>query len=287
MLLTNEMQKDIWQTFGHTAAKTILNKQIASGRMPHAYLFAGSKGLGKKTLALEFSQKVLGAEKLSTHPDFAILDQTGEITMEAVLNFISRLSYKPFFAQKKIAIINNADNLNQQSGNALLKTLEEASPSTIIILISQLKTRLLPTVVSRCQVFNFHQFGKHQLLEFAKENKLQTTPLIEELSFGSPARLKKLCLDKEFLESEEKTLGQYRSFTKMRLGEKLLSISGLAELETEDLRENLLTWLMWQSGQLAAGPQDYQKVSALGESLLGLRQNKNKKLVLQSLLLKI
>jgi DNA polymerase III subunit delta' len=275
-----------WQTFGHQPVKSILNKQMAAKKFPHAYLFAGPGGVGKKTLALEFAEKVLGAENLSAHPDFAILDEAGEITMEVILDFISRLSFKPFVAQKKIAIINNAQNLNPQSSNALLKTLEEASPSSIIILISD-SARLLPTIVSRCQVLTFSRFSKNQLDEFAKRENLRINDSIRDLSFGSPARLVKLSRDEEFLKSEQETVAQYQNFQKMRLGEKLVSISGLAELETEDLAKNFQTWLMWQSGRLADNPSDFRKVQALGDSLLGLKQNKNKKLILQGLLLRI
>jgi len=207
-----------WQTFGHNAVKSILDKQIGAKRFPHAYLFAGPDGVGKKLLALEFSRKILGAENLNTHPDFSILDQAGEITMEPVLEFISRLSLKPFLAQKKIAIINNAQNLNLQSANALLKTLEEASESTVIILLAN-SSRLLPTIVSRCQVLNFHPFSEAQLKDFAAVNDLQTTPRVLELSFGSPSRLKRLSQDREFLENEEQTVQKYESRGKMRLGE--------------------------------------------------------------------
>ena len=145
----------------------------------------------------------------------------------------------------------------------------------------------MPTIVSRCQVLNFSAFGKNELKEFAKAFDLKMTPLTEDLSFGSPARLKRLSEDGEFLSGEEKTINRYKSFQKMRLGEKLMSISGLAELETENLEENLLTWLMWQRGKLAENPNAYAKVRALGESLQNLKQNKNKKLILQGLLLKI
>ena len=277
---------EIWKTFGHQNVKSILDRQIIAQKFSHAYLFSGSSGLGKKTLALEFAQKVLGAEKLSTHPDFAILDEPGEITVERILDFIEKLSYKPFLAKKKIAIINNAQNLNQQSGNALLKTLEEPSPSSIIILLAN-SARILPTIVSRCQRLSFSPFGKKQMEEFARKNQLGPNRSLEDLSFGRPARLKKLAEDEGFLLGEEEAVGQYKDLEKMRLGEKLNSVSGLAELETEDLERKLWTWLMWQSGQLANHPHDFVKVSALMDSIKGLKQNKNKKLILQGLLLKI
>jgi hypothetical protein len=136
-------------------------------------------------------------------------------------------------------------------------------------------------------VLNFSRFGKNQLAEFAKSENLKLTEPIQNLSFGSPSRLKKLSQDSEFLSFEEKTVEQYKNFQKMRLGERLMSITGLAELEVEDLTKSLQTWLMWQSDRLWENPEDYTKVRALGDCLQGLKRNKNKKLILQGLLLKI
>src|SRR6185369_16832179 len=148
-----------WVSFGHEKVKSILEKQLAQGRFPHAYLFGGPEGLGKKQLALKFAQKILQTEKVLSHPDFQILDLEGEIGMESVLDFISGLSFKPFAGSHKVAVVNNAQNLNTQSSNALLKTLEEPAGGTIIILISS-TTQLLATIVSRCQVFSFYGFSE-------------------------------------------------------------------------------------------------------------------------------
>jgi DNA polymerase III subunit delta' len=275
-----------WDTFGHQNVKAVLNKQLESGRFPHAYLFVGPEGLGKKMLALEFAKKVLLAEKLANHPDFSILEQSGEIGIEAIRDFIPQLSYKPFMATKRIAVIDHAQNLNIQSSNALLKTLEEASPSTIIVLIAG-SSRVLPTIISRCQVLNFSSLTKNALAEFASQNSLKASAANLELSFGSPGRLKQLAEDKEFLENEEKTVETYKKFVKMGTGDKFASITSLAELETDELEKNIRTWLWWQNGQLKQKPEDYTKVRSLTEALQGLKNNKNKKLVLQGLLLKI
>lgn len=280
------MENENWQTFGHSSVKAILNKQIIAKKFPHAYLFAGPGGVGKKTLAFEFARKVLATETLAIHPDFAILDEPGEIIMETILDFISRLSFKPFLAKYKIAIINNAQNLNVKSSNALLKTLEEASPSSIIILLAD-TSRLLPTIVSRCQVLNFSPFSKNQMDEFAKSASLEVSGSIQDLSFGSPARLKRLSQEKEFFISEEEIVENYKNFLKMRLGEKLMSIRDLAEMETEALAASIMTWLRWQTFNLNENPQAFTKVRALSDSLESLRQNQNKKMVLQGLLLKI
>ena len=112
-----------WTTFGFEAVKNILDKQMKAGKLAQAYLFCGPEGIGKKTLAVELAKKILQTENVSNHPDFQILSEEGEISVERVRQFIAGLSYKPFFAEKKVAIIDSAQNLNTQSGNALLKTL--------------------------------------------------------------------------------------------------------------------------------------------------------------------
>ena len=171
-----------FQIFGHETIKNILEKQLSAGVFPHAYLFVGPQGVGKKALGLELAQKILGAENVTGHPDFLLLDVEGEIKMESALEFISRLSLKPFIGKYKVAIINNAENLNQQSGNALLKTLEEASGSTIIILVAGFG-KLLPTIVSRCQTFNFHGFSKEELVTHSANLSLKATQEMIDLSF--------------------------------------------------------------------------------------------------------
>lgn len=275
-----------WQTFGHEAVKNILNKQINSGHLSHAYLFKGPVGIGKKTLALEFAQKVLQTQKLENHPDFQILDPPGEITVELTLDFISKLAFKPFLGTKKVAIINNAENLNIQSSNALLKTLEEPSPSTIIILISGFG-RVLPTIFSRCQTFNFNGFSAARQKNFAQQSGLKFTDEIIALSFGRIGRLARLANDQEFFNQQSQMLENYTQLRGKSLGEKFSAISRYAELEPAELEDHFSLWLNWQTRELAQKPQDYGKVKALCDSLLGIKINKNKKLLLQSLFLKI
>jgi DNA polymerase III subunit delta' len=275
-----------WQTFGHQRVKKILERQIQTGVFPHAYLFRGSEGVGKKTLALEFAQKILETESLHNHPDFCLLDLPDEITIDLALEFIGQLSLKPFIGKKKIAVINNAQNLNSSSGNALLKNLEEASLSTIIILIAN-SHKLLPTIVSRCQVLAFSLFSAEELQQFAGSKKMGVTDEILELSFGRPARLKRLIEDKEFYIKQKSLIERYKGIVSQKLGEKFLNVTELGQAETVELRESLLLWTFWQTAKLPKFPEEYVKVQALAEAWNSLYLNKNKKLLLQTLFQKI
>ena len=271
-----------FQIFGHETIKNILDKQLNAGVFPHAYLFVGPQGVGKKALALELAQEILGAKNIVGHPDFLLLDIEGEITMEPALEFISRLSLKPFIGKYKVAIINNAENLNQQSGNALLKTLEEASESTIIILVAGYG-KLLTTIISRCQTFNFHGFSKEELVKYSADLGLVVNEQMIDLSFGSFGRLKQLSEDKDFFAFQKNAITEFMELNKSFVGQKLAQVAKFAELEEEDLTSTLNCWMFWQYEKLNHNPENFSKVAAVAEALLDLKRNFNKKLVLQSL----
>ena len=274
-----------WRAFGHNHIKNILDKQLESGRLAHAYLFLGPKGLGKKILAIEFARKILGTENLSTHPDFQILEGEEEIVMQKARDLIASLSLKPFIAKKKVAIIGNAENLNTQSGNSLLKTLEEPSGSTVIILVSS--KQLLPTIVSRCQVFAFDLFSQKQLEAFAKAEKILIDERLANLSFGLPSRLLKFSQDPQFLEQEKELVKSLADLEKMGLGDKLLQVTEYAALEFWELEKIFFTWLMWKVNNLNNDPIGFGAIRGLLDALIKIKQNQNKKLILQGLFLKI
>jgi DNA polymerase-3 subunit delta' len=276
-----------WKVFGHGKTKSFLDKQLAEDHLAQAYLFLGPSGVGKKTLAIEWAERILQNSNLAAHPDFMLLDAgDAEITMALAQDFINRLSLKPFVAKRKVAIINNAENLNPQSSNALLKTLEEPSLSAVIILIGSGR-RILPTIVSRCQTLRFGSFSSSELKDFAALKGWQVEVEILTLAFGSPARLTKFAENPEFFSEQKHELNNLRQLTQQTFGEKLASVSALAEQEDSDLRSKLLLWLNWQTAELSNKPEQFNKSRALLEALRGLDQNKNKKLLLQSLMLKI
>ncbi len=275
------------QIFGHENIKNILGKQMESKKVPHAYLFVGQDGIGKKTLALEFAKSLLTTEKLDHHPDFQILDLgEEEISAERLKDFIAKIAFMPFMAAKKVAIINNAENLNSQSSNALLKTLEEPSSSSVIILIAS-RNSLLPTISSRCQVLRFNNFSLNQMEDFASQKNLTVTKEMVELSFGQIGRLKKLAEEKGFIQEQNELVDDYKILARQSIGEKLMAVNKYAELESFELMENFRVWLNWQLIFLTKEPKNFLKLSAIAQALAGLRMNLNKKMVLQSLFLKI
>lgn len=275
-----------WEIIGHEQVKSILGKQLAAGVFPHAYLFCGPAGVGKKSLGLELAKKILQTQNLDRHPDFIFFDGQKEITVATARELIERLVLSPFMGKRKVALIDGAENLNQQSGNALLKTLEEAGDDTIIILVAG-AGEVLPTIVSRCQVLRFSAFSPAQLQSFVEQRKLVVTPEILALAFGSPARLLKFIDDKDFLQQQSETVKEYTNLTGVKAGEKLAQIAKYAEADNEELAKKITTWLFWQLNKLPEDLTAYAKIRVLNESLVGLQSNFNKKLILQNLFLKL
>lgn len=138
---------------GHQKQWEFLKKSAELGRLPHALLFYGQKGLGKKALAIELAKVLIG--KISP-PDFILIEPEGkEIQIAQIRSLIQGLSLKPYIADFKIAVINKAHLMTQESQNCFLKFLEEPTDKTYLILITEYPAMLLPTIISRVQKIRF------------------------------------------------------------------------------------------------------------------------------------
>ncbi|MBL8030666.1 MAG: hypothetical protein JNN11_05465 [Candidatus Doudnabacteria bacterium] len=263
-----------WQTYGHEQVKKILNLQLKSGVFPHAYLFVGPQGLGKKMLAMEMAGKVLDSIDPGKHPDFLFYDSKNG-NLESIRDFLEKLSYKPFVGKYKLAVIDSAESLNMQSQNAILKTLEEPSPSTVIFIISA--RPLLPTVLSRCQLFNFNRFSQNQVNKFCSVKNIKTENIDLAEIFGCPGGL-----GVEVQKADSFAWGEWKAMPK---AQRLFKILELAEKDNEALAESLYKFFKQEILSLKSYPENYKIVLSLGEAHNNLKKNLNKKLILQKLAL--
>lgn len=152
---------------------------MKNARLARGYLFLGPDGVGKvftaKTLAkalnckennLDSCDKCPSCLKIESgqHPDVHIIDsQDAEIKIEDIRQLQSEIALRPYEGRVKVFIIKNAHNLNQASGNAFLKTLEESPGNSVIILISEKQNLLLKTIISRCQAIKFYPAPRLEL----------------------------------------------------------------------------------------------------------------------------
>jgi len=146
---------------GQINVKKLLEGALESGKLAQTMIFAGPKGVGRKTAALLLA-KVLHGDDQKTHPDtFIFSDILAEMRehdkgiKDAADEVIRFLQLSPIASKFKVAIIDECETLSLAAQNALLKTLEEPREDTTLILIAEDEKRLLPTIVSRSQVVRF------------------------------------------------------------------------------------------------------------------------------------
>lgn len=158
---------------GHRPLRALLARAVASGTVPHSLLFDGPDGVGKRTCALDLAAALncltridgwaCGACSACTriargsHPDVLVLapNDKGAITVDMAREVIASASYRPFEARRRVVIVDDADRMLPGAQNALLKTLEEPPPSSMLVLVTARPDALLVTVRSRCPRFRF------------------------------------------------------------------------------------------------------------------------------------
>jgi len=155
---------------GHDRAVRQLRAAAIAGQAAHAYLFSGPVGVGKATLARAFTASLLCDEPRNgdacgacaqctrlaagTHPDVRLVEREEErrdVRTEQAREVTRWLMLRPLMASRKVAVVDDAECLNEHGQNALLKTLEEPPGAAVLILCATDASLLLPTVRSRCQ----------------------------------------------------------------------------------------------------------------------------------------
>ncbi|MEC7839483.1 MAG: AAA family ATPase [Chlamydiota bacterium] len=189
---------------GNDHIKGYLQNMVASGSVGNSLLFSGVDGIGK-TLFAEGLAKLLLSEgnpssphihkiKSGNHPDikhYRPEGKTGMHTIESMRQFNAEVYLRPNEAKWKVFIIHDAERMLPTSANALLKTFEEPSPDTIIILMTSAKESLLPTILSRCRTLHFHHVDTREIACLLIEKfhcQADEARLYAELSHGSVGR---------------------------------------------------------------------------------------------------
>lgn len=175
------------QTFdevvGQKAVVTTLKNAIAEDKIAHAYLFCGPRGTGKTTMARLFAKALdckegLGhqcnhcdsCEKIThgQHPDVIEIDAASNSTVDSVRQLIENVSYQPLLSRYKVYIIDEVHNMSDSAFNALLKTIEEPPSFVIFILATTDPQKVLPTILSRVQRFDFSKVRDDDLIKNMK-----------------------------------------------------------------------------------------------------------------------
>jgi len=180
---------------GHSENKKFLQRLASQKERPHALLFYGPKGIGKRLMAIEFAGKILcGArERLDTHPDFLTLEPDPEkkmriISVEQMRELGEQAAFGPVRGEYKLCLIDEADTMNPEAANAFLKLLEEPPRGWMFILVAEKRELLLPTILSRLIQVRFYPLTAEETEQALKEKGIDSRTLqtLARLADGSP-----------------------------------------------------------------------------------------------------
>ena len=153
-------------------AKRLLQAALAEGPA-HAYLLHGPPGVGKRTAAFAFAAALLGDERrvlARTHPDLYVLEPLGEmIRIDEVRALRHDLHMRPFEADRRVYLVLDAERMNEDAADALLKDLEEPPPYAVLVLVASELGPLPPTILSRCQAVPFRRLSERAVREWIAE----------------------------------------------------------------------------------------------------------------------
>lgn len=221
-----------------------MKQVLRSGRLPHALLFEGVPGSGKRAMACELAKLFFCKNKQpeevfacgvcsacrrvdqNSHPDFMIVEPdegASVIKIEEIRLLIERINYKPLQAPCKVFLIDGAERMNETAQNALLKTLEEPPGNAYIVLTTSSPEELLDTIRSRSQCLKFKSLGSSAAGDDGEYEIIKNQSL-------------------EFIATELKSISCSGSVAP---GETLLRAPDLGGLERSDLLKLLEDWIVF------------------------------------------
>lgn len=168
------------EVVGQKPIVTTLSNAIKEDKIAHAYLFCGPRGTGKTTMARLFAKALDCEEGLGhqcdqcqsclkimqgQHPDVIEIDAASNSTVDSVRQLIENVSYQPIMSRYKVYIIDEVHNMSDSAFNALLKTIEEPPSFVIFILATTDPQKVLPTILSRVQRFDFSKVSDRDLVQ--------------------------------------------------------------------------------------------------------------------------
>jgi DNA polymerase-3 subunit delta' len=190
---------------GSESVKHTLRRLVENGRVPNSLLFAGDEGVGKRQFAIRLAQQFMCSAILegkacgvcpacrrtatfrypkpddkdahelisfSDHPDVGIvIPYNRNILIAAIRHLEVEANFRPYEAEARFFIIDDAEKMNDAAANALLKTLEEPPATTHILLISSRLDALLPTIRSRCQTIRFAPASNDEVENFLIQDR--------------------------------------------------------------------------------------------------------------------
>ena len=267
-----------WGIVGHEHAINGLRRAILSDRVRHAYLFTGPEHIGKALLARRFAQTLLctggpdsniapqnpcntclSCRKVmhDNHPDVHYITRPRErqfILIEQVRALQSDTSRKTLEGRRNVFIIDGMHEMNVQSANCLLKTLEEPEPDVVLLLTAPDPAQLLPTILSRVQQIPLNLLTTTQIksaLEQQWEVEADEATLIAALAAGRMGWAVQAVEKEEMLEDRKAQLETLTRLPALSTAQRF-EIAQRLGADSDKLRGILELWLLWWRDMLLA-----------------------------------
>lgn len=252
--------KYTWPSVGNQKVIDFLEKNINKKKLANAYIFCGVRDLGKFSLAKSFARNIFVSDRpelndrqnlLEINNDFLIIERFEDkknISIDQIRDLISFLSSSSFLDSYRVVIIKDAENLNQNSANALLKILEDFKDRLVVILTVNNLSNLPETVVSRSQVINLYPLNFDDMYSMLK-NEYSLSPSeaknIAKISLGRPMLAKKFIDNNDFY-NDYKKLGEHLiDFLDYNLIDRMGLVDDLCHLDSV-LGDNLNIVDVWR-----------------------------------------
>lgn len=250
------------RVLGQEKAKQNLQRALEKDELAHAYLFEGAEGLGKKSMALDLASALLcdsnkdkpcricnSCLRISSgnHSGLKIIEEEKVIKVDEIRELIQDIQLKPYEGEKKVYIICDADKINIQGQNALLKTLEEPPQYATIILLTTKSNSLLSTIISRCQTIRLNSVSleiiKSYLVNEKKANEEQSQK-IAAFSGGNVGKAVKLLEDVAFHERMENVIKICNDLMNTKLIKVIDKVSFFEEEKSniEEILDFMISW---------------------------------------------
>ena len=289
-----------WNIIGHDRQIERFRRATQNRRLASTFLFVGPAGIGKRTFAQQLAAALL-CEATTTvaldpcgscasclqvaagsHPDLHLVAKPPDKSMLPLELLIGdrehrmkaglcyQMSLKPRAGKRKIAIIDDADYLNAEGANCLLKLLEEPPDQVVIFLLAEDYLSLLPTIVSRCQLIKLRPVLSSvisKVLQDVYGASFELARTLSGLSNGRPGWAISAFADQEILDETTKALHSTETLLDLSIEERLKyasEITSRMSTEKKIARKNLMLWTTWWRAVL------FDKQDVLGTEKSGL-----------------